>query len=375
LERERPQWAINIRSHFDDHAAIDEGPDGKIYAASKGRGDEWVMQVFTRNAGLARSVAIVGLADVYDLHVRDDEVVFLAGTNRSGKPAIARLDADDEVRWAFSLDYVQPFFSISALADGTIVAGGLRVVLVDPETGAVLSQRNQSERGSINGLEPASDGGYWATTTTDDNSLAPNFQSLIKVGPDGVAEFGKVVEVDGGLGEGVAVLTDGSVVVAGGRSGECLVSRFSESASLLWSRLVGPAESFGCEAVTGTADGGVVVGGGLGRVDPEAMLVKLTADGTLVWSRNYGFAGFVQDVLEGTDGALIAQSPFPGSNVIRTDAEGRTGCESDGAIALGDPAAQARDVLFDVSNEKVVVIETPTVVQNASDVNEVCGFE
>jgi hypothetical protein len=375
LSPERPQWTLEIGDHFDDNAAFNQGPDGPIYVAAHGTGDEWRLHVYNKNAVVTRSVAIVGLTDVYDLHVGDDGAVFFAGSNMFGMPSLARLDSDDTVRWAFSLDYVQPFHSISALADGTIVAGSLRVLLVDPETGVVRSQRNQSEYGRIYDIQPAADGGYWATTTTDDNSLAPQFQSLIKVGSDGIGEWGKVVELaDATVGEKLAVLTDGSVVVVGGYTGECLVSRFSDSGLLLWSQQVGATESFDCRAVTGTADGGIVIGGGTGVVDPLASLVKLTADGALVWARDYGFAGNVDDVLEGADGALLASSPFPGSHVIRADAEGRTGCESDSSVSLDAQDPVVRDVLYDDENEKVILIESPTVVPIDASVFGGCGF-
>jgi uncharacterized delta-60 repeat protein len=89
----------------------------------------------------------------------------------------------------------------------------------------------------------------------------------------------------------VAVAPDGSVYVTGstfGVGGDALILKFSPEGSLVWQRRWGGSAFEGGEAVSVGSDGSIYVTGGTSSFGDSLFVLKFTPDGTLVWQRVWG---------------------------------------------------------------------------------------
>ncbi|MCZ6598355.1 MAG: hypothetical protein O7B99_12000 [Planctomycetota bacterium] len=140
----------------------------------------------------------------------------------------------------------------------------------------------------------------------------------------------------------VAERPGGGFVVAGstesfGAGGRDLwVMRLDENGSKLWERVLGGPASDEASALAVDADGNTVVAGVVrrsGADEPDALLVKLDALGSIVWQRFYGLPGSdraerFEDVRTTPDGGFVAVGAIRGWGtgwdawVVKLDASG-----------------------------------------------------
>jgi uncharacterized delta-60 repeat protein len=116
--------------------------------------------------------------------------------------------------------------------------------------------------------------------------------------------------------QGVAVTADGGTYLAGNTtsfsadgSTAAFVVRFAASGSLAWQRTYESPDAFGSDTASEAAvapDGSVYVTGATFGVGGDLLLLKFSADGTLLWQLRWGGSGFEsgQDVAVGGDGSV-----------------------------------------------------------------------
>ena len=118
----------------------------------------------------------------------------------------------------------------------------------------------------------------------------------------------------------VAVASDGTVYVTGftvGVAGDAVLLKFSSDGTLLWQARWGGSGSDQAEAVAVGADGSVYIAGGTGSFGGGGVfVVKFASDGTLVWQKHWGTGGEAgQGVAVGPDGNIyvagVAARPDP----------------------------------------------------------------
>src|SRR2546430_6921669 len=108
---------------------------------------------------------------------------------------------------------------------------------------------------------------------------------------------------------GVAAAPDGSAYVTWELSeGNLFLARFDPNGNLQWQRTWGNNGNVG-NAVKVAADGNVYVAGftfTFGAGQGDALLLKFAPDGTLLWARTWGGAGFdnARDLAIGADGGI-----------------------------------------------------------------------
>ena len=126
--------------------------------------------------------------------------------------------------------------------------------------------------------------------------------------------------------EAVSVGVDGSVVVAGSTDGalrgqrsrggdDAYVQKYDADGTLLWTRQFGSAQSDTAYSVSVGVDGSVVVAGGTRDSMPgqaslgaeDAFIQKYDASGALLWTRQFGTDDFdrAQSVSVGSDGSVL----------------------------------------------------------------------
>ncbi len=122
---------------------------------------------------------------------------------------------------------------------------------------------------------------------------------IVKLDKNGKEEWAKIVggERDD-IANGIALTTDGGFVIAGViesygyQSKDYYIVRFDSHARQRWTKLIGEESEDVAKAVVATDDGGCVVTGNTrsyGSKRNDIMVVKVAADGKLVWQRLFGY--------------------------------------------------------------------------------------
>lgn len=166
-------------------------------------------------------------------------------------------------------------------------------------------------------LAVAPDGSVYVTGTTLSFGVGDRDAFLLKYSAMGALEwqrtYGSAVVApffaDAEFGQGVAASPDGSVYITGHLSnGTLFLVKFDAAGNLMWQRTWGDAGNF-ANAVEVGADGSVYVAGGTfnsGAGQADALLLKFTSDGTLLWAVTWGGPSreALADMAIGADGGV-----------------------------------------------------------------------
>jgi len=172
-----------------------------------------------------------------------------------------------------------------------------------------------------NWVSPTSDGGFVITGgTTSYGPTGGDNAVVLLLNSSGLRVWFAVVSGNGSgslIGQSVIQTSDGGFVVAGitnafGTGGyDFVVFKLNSSGDrILWARAIGGPDNDYAYSVAETQDGGLLVAGttesyGLGSND--AMIVKLSSEGDLIWARTFG--GFEAGADDYDYGRAVAEAP------------------------------------------------------------------
>jgi hypothetical protein len=261
---------------------------------------------------------------------------------------------------------------------GLLVAGNLTYVTngTRPDTDAWLVKINSSGdeawnrtyggpdvNTSANAVTVAGDGGYLFVGSTTAWGGNNSDAWAVRVNETGGEVWNRVL---GGTGNdtanAVVRLPDGDFVLAGSTASsgagmaDVWVIRLNESGSEVWNRTFGSPDVDAGRAVVNTPDGGLLVAGTFterpdnATVDTDALLIKLTPAGDLIWNWIYGDFGVNESaavVIAAEDGGYVfaGETGFLGTDdtdawVVGTDAAGAVAwSRTAGGANPGDRAA------------------------------------
>lgn len=170
---------------------------------------------------------------------------------------------------------------------------------------------------STGGAAVAPDGStYLAGFTTSFGRPPALSVFVLKFAPDGSLTWQRTWSATDTFGNDsasdVGVAPDGSVYVVGatlGTGGDALLLKFSPEGTLLWQRNWGGTGNDHAESVAVGADGAVYVAGAttsFGTGDGDLFVVKFAPDGTLLWQQRWGSANHEegQGVAVAPDGSV-----------------------------------------------------------------------
>jgi uncharacterized delta-60 repeat protein len=201
----------------------------------------------------------------------------------------------------------------------TMLLGTALVLVQIPLIALVLSQERTwggLAEDEAAGVAVALDGSVYATGTTSSFGVGGNDAFLLKYAPDGSLAWQRCYgttpsPINSGheFGAGVAVGSDGSVYMTGQYTeGNLFLLKFDPAGNLLFQRTWG-GNGVGPAGVAIAADNSVYVAGvtflsGQGQAD--ALLVRFTPDGDVVWAQSWGgpFFDGVSDLAVGADGGI-----------------------------------------------------------------------
>lgn len=166
-------------------------------------------------------------------------------------------------------------------------------------------------------LAIAPDGSVYVTGTTLSFGAGDRDAFLLRYSGSGILEWQRTYALAAApplvrpadFGLGVAAAADGSAYMTGQLSdGNLFLVKFDPRGNLLWERTWGDPGHFS-RAVEVASDGSVYVGGGtftLGAGQGDALVLKFTSDGTLVWARTWGGPSreALADLAVGADGGI-----------------------------------------------------------------------
>lgn len=146
---------------------------------------------------------------------------------------------------------------------------------------------------------------------------------VLKFAAGGSLEWQRTWDIPGTFGDqephDLAVAPDGSVYVAGrtfGTGGDALLLKFSPDGDLLWQRTWGGTGHEVAEGIAVAGDGSVYLAGSTERSfreDSDAFVVKFAPDGSIIWQKTFGTAGSEggSDVVVGVDGNILLTGGTP----------------------------------------------------------------
>ncbi|WP_305066687.1 SdrD B-like domain-containing protein [Methanoculleus sp.] len=293
---------------------------------------------------------------------------FLAGETASpggGKTdaRVSRLTPEGTEEWnrTYGGEEADTARSIVRTADGgllfagnlTLVTNGTRadtdawIVKIDPSGGEVWNRTygGPDVNASANAVIGTDDGGYVFAGTTSPLGANESAAWVVRLNESGTEIWNRTF---GGAGNNranaVTRLPDGGFAVAGSTESsgagmaDVWVIRLDESGTEVWNRTFGSPDDDAGRAVINTSDGNLLVAGTFTErpdnetVDTDALLIKLTADGDIVWNWIYGDFGVDEsaaDVVETADGGYLfaGETGYSGLDdtdawLVKTDAEG-----------------------------------------------------
>lgn len=250
------------------------------------------------------------------------------------KGILAKVDQNGGMQW--STTFAAPALSWSTghavipAADGGFLVGGERdarpYLLKTDDAGAETwhsftgeTLQNPQEDGACQGLLPADGAGYYSAGYLQRGGEYSNNISLFLTKVDSLGQpqwkyhyaamrytycYGVVQADDGSL------LVFGSAVGYDSFDGKAIVSRITNSGTMIWFHGYGGSGWEEVRACFPHADGGFLLVGSTNPgyfADSRMLVLKITADGSLVWSKNERpFA----------DQEIFCAAPLPGGNAI-----------------------------------------------------------
>ncbi|NLA39019.1 MAG: hypothetical protein GX882_06515, partial [Methanomicrobiales archaeon] len=249
--------------------------------------------------------------------------------------------------------------------DGSILIAGTLTFVTDgvrPDTDAWIAKIDPSGREiwnrtyggpdvntSANAVIGIDDGGYILFGSITPRGEAMSRALVIRLDESGEEVWNRTFgDAENSTANAAAQLPCGDLVFAGGTDSpsgagmmDVWVVRLNESGDEVWSRTFGSPYDDCARAVIATGDGNILVAGeftessGDDTADTDALLMKLTPDGDIIWNWIYGDVGVNESasaVIERPDGGYIfaGETGFPG--VDDTDAW-LVGTDAGGAVA------------------------------------------
>jgi len=146
-------------------------------------------------------------------------------------------------------------------------------------------------RGAFRADQQTDDGGFIAI-----DSLSGYNAKVIKFKSNGEVEWSRKVTNNNTWIHGIKQTDDGGYIVVGDAKGsddaqDVWIMKLDSTGTLEWQKSFSAGEYFHClaEAVALTNDGGYIVTGYYKNLGPgDVLLIRLSAEGDLVWARRYG---------------------------------------------------------------------------------------
>ncbi|HXB10907.1 MAG TPA: PQQ-binding-like beta-propeller repeat protein, partial [Bacteroidia bacterium] len=261
---------------------------------------------------------------------------------------IVRVDAMGKVKWIkYFPTYCDPYPVIQC-TDGNFVTGGYItnggflspedafLTKLDSATGdTIWSKRFGGASGNewFYHILQTADGGYLAAGYTTSFGQGGKDIYLVKTDANGILMWSKTygtAKDEYAFGHCLEPTSDGGYIITGpegtGKKGTFLL-KIDANGNILWSKVYDGAGSHG---IRQTADGGYVISGAnaIGNV----LLIRTDGTGNVIWSESYGQgAGNVVE-LAGDGGYItggqIDAGPFGKKDIyiIKTDSTGNSGC-------------------------------------------------
>jgi uncharacterized delta-60 repeat protein len=270
---------------------------------------------------------------------------FLVGFTSSfgggaSKIFIVKLATDGSIAWQRTWDAQAnsfPFVNdeardVAVASDGSVyVAGstfvggnGALLLKFSPE-GSLLWQRSWGGNGSANAVAVAADGSVYVTGATRAPGAAAEDLFVTRFSSDGTLVWFKTWGVADAFeeGQGISAAPDGNIVVAGvaprandpfAFQFDAVLLKIDPAGNIIWQRAFAGGDVTDARGGVAVApDGSAYVAGGFqgptggSGFANDALLLKVAADGSLVWDRTWGGGSgdFAQDVAVAPDGNIV----------------------------------------------------------------------
>ncbi|NLM29442.1 MAG: hypothetical protein GX216_03275 [Methanomicrobiales archaeon] len=216
---------------------------------------------------------------------------------------------------------------------------------------------------SANAVIETDDGDYIFVGSIAPREEEVSWAWVVRLTPEGDEVWDRTFGGDGCSTANAATrLPDGDLIFAGSTDSsgagkmDAWVVRLTPEGDEVWNRTFGSPDDDCARAVINTTDGNILIAGTFterpddGTVDTDALLMKLTPDGDILWNWIYGEYGVnesANSVIETADGSYIfaGEAGFSGTDdtdawLVGTDAEGAVAwSRTFGGINPGDRAA------------------------------------
>ena len=241
---------------------------------------------------------------------------------------VIKLDANGEVSWQKTFDGMIGG-AVHPTADGGFIVGGevfstarvgSTLLLKLDAGGNVIWQRTYSDSDANFNytLEPTLDGGYIATGGRRGQGLSTIWVIKLSASAD-VAWQKKYVSTSEGEDDAITAArptSDGGYILAGGTTsfgegnGDAWLMRLSASGEVIWQKTYGGRFGDSFVWMQSTLDSGYIVAGSTTALGPrkKAWVLRLDADGNVIWQKAYGIDGLdagVGSIRETPDGGFV----------------------------------------------------------------------
>ena len=320
---------------------------------------------------------------------------------------VVRLTPEGDEVWnqTYGMGGADTARSITRTGDGNLLVAGIFTFIIDEtgtDTDAWVAEIDPSGseiwnrtyggpdvNASANAVIEADDGGYIFV-----GSIAPRGEEVSWAWVVRLTESGDEVwnRTFGGAGcstaNAVTRLPDGDLVFAGSTDSsgagemDAWVVRLTGSGDEVWNRTFGSPDDDCAQAVINTTDGNILIAGTFTErpdnetVDTDALLMKLTPDGDIIWNWIYGEYGVNESanaVVETADGGYVfaGETGFSGTDdtdawLVGTDAEGAVAwSRTFGGINPGDRAAS----ILQLAGGEILFVGTFNATIQGGEVN------
>ena len=255
--------------------------------------------------------------------------------------------------------------NLTLVTNGTVADTDAWLLEIDPSGGEIWNWTygGPDDNATAAAVIEAEDGGYVVVGSIAPREGNESSAWVVRVNATGGEVWNRTF---GGAGENAANavtrIPGGDFVVAGstGSSGAGMADvwtvRLDGSGDEVWNRTFGSPDDDAGRAVINTSDGNLLVAGTFTErpdnttVDTDALLIKLTPDGDIVWNWIYGDFGVNETaaaVIETPDGGYLfaGETAYPGVDdtdawLVATDADGAVAwSRTFGGVNPGDAAA------------------------------------